>query len=310
MRLGLGLGIDKSRVLGGGFVGVFDEYSGGLFGISTRQVLSTYAGNNLTVRRSSDNATEAEGFTSNELDTGSLLSFIGANNGFTNIYNDQSSNSNDAAQSTAANQPQIVSSGSLITINSKAAHQFNGTTQSVLVWNNTTAPTDFQSLGSDLTIITRVQTGSNVSGTGFINQYTIAEIRQNVGTGSFPFSFGVDTDKLSIVISPSPYGTFREDFTSTANLSINTNYYFGITITGTTLKLFINGALDSTHTITTAAGNRTVGTTNSTFSIGVRSRDGGQADANYWNGKLNELLLFNTALSDANVISIMDNSTL
>jgi hypothetical protein len=46
------------------------------------------------------------------------------NNGFVVTWYDQSGNGNDATQSTAASQPQIVSSGSTITTNSKASITF------------------------------------------------------------------------------------------------------------------------------------------------------------------------------------------
>ena len=64
------------------------------------------------VRRSSDNR-EAN-FTPTEITDGTLTGFCGGGDGFVVTWYDQSGNSNDATQSTAASQPQIVSSGSLI----------------------------------------------------------------------------------------------------------------------------------------------------------------------------------------------------
>ena len=80
----------------------------------------------IRVRRSSDNAEQDIGFVGNELDTTSLLSFCSANNGFVTTWYDQSGNGYNATQTTQANQPQIVSSGVVITENGKPAIQFDG----------------------------------------------------------------------------------------------------------------------------------------------------------------------------------------
>jgi hypothetical protein len=102
------------------FVGLLDTYSGSSAAYSVRRLSSTYTGNLIRVRRSSDNTEENIGYnSSNVLDTTALLSFVGASNGFITTWYDQSGNANNATQSTALNQPQIVSSGSLLTVNSK-----------------------------------------------------------------------------------------------------------------------------------------------------------------------------------------------
>jgi hypothetical protein len=84
---------------------------------------TAYSGNCIRVRRSSDNAEQDIGFVNNYLDTASLLSFVGGGNGFVVKWYDQSGRAGgalDLFQTTAANQPQIVSSGSLITRNGLA----------------------------------------------------------------------------------------------------------------------------------------------------------------------------------------------
>lgn len=66
----------------------------------------------IRVRRSSDNAEQDIGFTSEGyLDTASLKTFVGANSGYVVTWYDQSGNENDATQATASNQPRIVNSG-------------------------------------------------------------------------------------------------------------------------------------------------------------------------------------------------------
>jgi hypothetical protein len=107
---------------------LLDAYSGAAAAYSLRKLRELYSGAAIRVRRSSDNAEADIGFNVNdELDTIALLAFCGAGDGFVKTWYDQSGNGYDAAQATAANQPQIVSSGSVILQNGKPAVQFDGT---------------------------------------------------------------------------------------------------------------------------------------------------------------------------------------
>lgn len=109
------------------FTGLLDTYSGASAAYSLRRLSSTYTGNLIRVRRSSDNAEQNIGYDSNNvLDTASLLTFCGAGNGFVTTWYDQSGNANNATNSTAIAQPQIVSSGAMILINGKPSVQFDG----------------------------------------------------------------------------------------------------------------------------------------------------------------------------------------
>jgi hypothetical protein len=93
-------------------------------GYSMRKISST-ATNCIRVRRSSDNAEQNIGFVGNDLDTTSLLAFVGANDGFVTTWYDQSGNSRDAVNAIAATQPRIVLGGVLETKNTKPAIYFN-----------------------------------------------------------------------------------------------------------------------------------------------------------------------------------------
>jgi hypothetical protein len=100
---------------GPAFTGLLDTYSGAAVAYSAaRRLSSTYTGSLIRVRRSSDNAEQNIGYDiNNVLDEAALTTFVGANNGFVTTWYDQSGNANNAVQSTAANQPQIVSSGTI-----------------------------------------------------------------------------------------------------------------------------------------------------------------------------------------------------
>ena len=91
---------------------------------SMRKISST-ATNCIRVRRSNDNAEQDIGFVGDDLDTTSLLSFVGANDGFVTTWYDQSGNGRDAFNGFATPQPRIVLGGVLETKNTKPAIYFN-----------------------------------------------------------------------------------------------------------------------------------------------------------------------------------------
>lgn len=92
---------------------LLDQYPASL-AYSLRRLRNNYSGACLRLRRSSDSAEQDIGFAGTGLiDTAAAISFCGAGNGFVTTWYDQIG-SNNASQSTAANQPQFVSSGAVI----------------------------------------------------------------------------------------------------------------------------------------------------------------------------------------------------
>ena len=116
--------MSKESVL---YVPLLDTYSGSSAAYSLQKLRTAYTGYAIRVRRSSDNTSQDIGFNSNgTLNTTSLLSFVGANNGFVSIWYDQSGNAYNFEQPTLDYQPQVVNSGSLLTKNSKPTVIFDG----------------------------------------------------------------------------------------------------------------------------------------------------------------------------------------
>lgn len=103
---------------------LLDLYPSAAAAYSLRKLRSAYTGSAIRVRRSSDNAEQDIGFSSGNLDTTALTNFCGSGNGFVTTWYDQSGNSRNVIQTNAANQPQIVSSGSILNINSKPSIKF------------------------------------------------------------------------------------------------------------------------------------------------------------------------------------------
>jgi hypothetical protein len=86
---------------------------------SLRKLSSTYSGDAVRVRRTSDNVEQDIGFDGNgDLDTSSLTTFLGSDDGFLAKWYDQSGNSRDGAQTNANKQIRIATAGTIETKNS------------------------------------------------------------------------------------------------------------------------------------------------------------------------------------------------
>ena len=105
---------------------LLDLYPNAAAAYSLRLLRTAYSGSAIRVRRSSDNTEQDIGFVGNDLDTASLLSFVGAGDGFVTTWYDQGLNTFDASQTSLSNQPIIVDNGSLITQGGKASVYTSG----------------------------------------------------------------------------------------------------------------------------------------------------------------------------------------
>jgi len=113
MNLGFGLGLQYSKLSGGGLEGMLNKFPGASLGLSLDKLDKNYTGSSINVRRSSDNAQLDIGFVKGVIDTESLLDFVGSGNGFVSIIYEQIAG-NNFIQNTASLQGQIVSNGSVI----------------------------------------------------------------------------------------------------------------------------------------------------------------------------------------------------
>jgi hypothetical protein len=117
--MALGLGSIISLFPGSRFPPILDQLGvASAAAYSLRRLRAAYTGSAIPVRRSSDNDEADIGFTANgDLDTASLLAFVGSGDGFATAWYDQSGNGVNAPQTTAASQPRIVSNGVIETQN-------------------------------------------------------------------------------------------------------------------------------------------------------------------------------------------------
>jgi hypothetical protein len=237
---------------------LLDTYSGSSAAYSAaRRLSSTYTGALIRVRRSSDNTEQDIGYDgSNVLDESALTTFVGANNGFVTTWYDQSGNGLDSTQSTAANQPQIVSSGSIVKRGGKPALDFDGSndrfTRNSKILNNT-GFSAFTVLELDSTS-TRV-VAWDIAGGGS-NQYVVLDIN----------TFNTAGQRFGFYVSDT-------SFDSTASTNLNQNLVSihatttALTSTTANTSYFVN---NSSSPITNNGGNNLYrdysGVTN--FSIG------------------------------------------
>jgi hypothetical protein len=124
--------VGSSPPPGGYYDGALDQssfsYVGAAAAYSLRLVYSYYDGPAIRVRRASDNAEQDIGFSNGVLDTSALSTFCSGTNGFVKTWYDQSLNSNDATQTTTADQPKIYDSVTGVLLkNANPDIYFNGT---------------------------------------------------------------------------------------------------------------------------------------------------------------------------------------
>jgi hypothetical protein len=141
-------------------------YSGLTVGFSLRRLSKTYGGKCIRVRRSSDSTLMDIGFSGNNLDITTLMTFVGAGDGFVSTWYDQSGNGYNFTQATTSRQPAIISGGTLITDNGKPALQVIGAdTQTFII-----ATSNFAGLNFDIYATLSIFSASSKATNFLLNQ--------------------------------------------------------------------------------------------------------------------------------------------
>ena len=96
---------------GASFVGAYDAIPSIVAAYGMRRLLASYTGALVRLRRASDNAESDFGYDANgDLDVAAIATWLTATTGYAVTWYDQSGNSKNVTQSTAANQPLYVAS--------------------------------------------------------------------------------------------------------------------------------------------------------------------------------------------------------
>jgi PKD repeat protein len=236
-------------------------------GFSLRKLRGAYTGSAIRVRRSSDNTEQDIGFNSLlELDTTALLSFVGAGNGFVTTWYDQSLNAKHATQTTAANQPQIVSSGSVILENAKPAINFNGTSSFLTI-----SDVSFGNILDNISCF--YVTKLNLLASNFPT--LVAKSYNN--DGSYTFGANSSNGNLQAWVDAQLHYLAVSDIRGSQTLLSNIN------LSGTNgIKIFKDSNLYQQTTQLSAIS----GTNSLPFTIGRNPQDANY----YWNGTMQEIV--------------------
>ena len=160
---------------------LLDTYTGAAAAYSLRKLRSDYSGNAVKVRRASDNVEADIGFNVfKELDTVALAAHCGSSDGFVSVWYDQSS-SNNATQTTAANQPKIYDGTTgVVTKNGKPTiSAYDGGTVRTLV---ATVSSDNLHTNNEFTQVAVFEAGS--SGHVYLNNFYTTFPHWRVRSGS------------------------------------------------------------------------------------------------------------------------------
>lgn len=275
--LGLALGLPYGRAAAS-YVGPLDDYTANLAGAFsvTRKLVSSYSGPCINVRRSGGSDALDIGFVNGVIDTAALTAFCvaggGTQHGYITKTYDQSGNGRHVVQTTAANQPQIVSGGAVINLNALPTMDFDGV-------NDRLAITGL-SLGHDFSVYSVFQLEAN--GTfpmivGLRDSYTELVGNNTAGTGQW-FKGGSTINGATLLTGTTFQNTWMHSTT-------------------TNEQAFLNGSSQGTAAATSAAV-----TSIDTFAFGARS--GGSIPANM---KLSECVIYTTRHNSSTQAAIENN---
>jgi hypothetical protein len=280
------------------FTGLLDTYSGAAAAYSLRKLRTAYTGSAIRVRRASDNTEQDIGFTAlGGLNTSALTTFCSGTNGFVTTWYDQSGNGRDATQSTGANQPQIVSSGSVITENGKAAAQFDGINTRMIINSaiSLTSHSIFNIYKPTSTITTITPTQALFSGE---NAPTASYYEMLYVLGSVTGALTNERQSfLSIGGSPASVYGYGETTNDISGQKLNSILYNGTT----TFSFHQNSSLISLSTSGQGAFSLTVRPMD-IKGIGFRNSNATM----FFNGIMQEIVLYNIDQS-SNRTGIEDN---
>jgi hypothetical protein len=273
---------------------LLDTYTGAAAAYSLRLLRSAYTGDAIRVRRASDNTEQDIGFVSNELDTSALTTFCSGTNGFVKTWYDQSGNANNATQTTAASQPQIVSSGSVILDNGKATVKFNGSPNSLII--NTAVTITNHSIFCVNTVNGTITSGSPA-------QILLSGSSQGTGFREMLFGYGNLTGAFTTEIQyftsrvTSPIYGYAQIAENVSGQRLNSM----INVSNTSFSFYRNSSLMTLETSTT--GGFTASTEPEDIK-GIGYRFAGNSI--YYNGKFQEIIIYNSDQS-SNITGIETN---
>ena len=232
-------------------------------------VFNTVGTHELTITGGSSN--DIFGINPNGSATLSISSFYAidtTNDGYVRTWYDQSGNGNDVIQTSVANQPQIVSGGSVILTNNTSSIQFNGSTTSLTVSANGNGFINGPSFAST------VSTSNNLSGTNDQSIFSWSGDSMNV------FTMGYDLNSSKAAIYDAGY-----QFNPTHSAIVSTQYLHILDYDGSTnFDFYQNNA--------TSTGNQNPATDLTGTTLALGSGTSGAGSVWKLNGTLQEVIIY------------------
>lgn len=268
---------------------VLDTYTGAVGAYSTYRLRTAYVGNAIRVRRSSDNAEQNIGFVGNNLDTASLLSFVGANNGLVTTIYDQSGNGYNFTQTIADYQPAIVSSGTLNTKNGKPTIIFDGASDFMEIPTSTgtfsflhkTGQSFISVVGYNRIASLHVVIANNYGSSGYTGYSSYTNSVSNVTNLTTRGVSGQSTVANTSTTAPIPTNSLYllNDETDNGNATASLRS-----------KLYVNnGSSINLNTLT-----NTPSTNDASFNLFLGAAGGGGARYGFFDGGISQLILWNS----------------
>lgn len=286
MRVVLNNGKYVRKVASVPFTLLLDGLTDSTGGFSLRKLKSSYTGNAVQVRRSSDNTTQDIGFVNNQLDVTSLNTFCSGTNGFVSIWYNQSDASNNLVQATSTNQPKIYDSVNGVELqNGKPALSFNNG-EHMTVNNNS-----FASLSTLKNIVVVNKPTSDalmmLIGKGYFSTGEWTFYTLNAYSNGLKYRFGLDASLYYDNINPPTI------------LNVYSLYFASFVNGLNGFNSYNNGQLYLQDDISTNLN----GNTSYNLVLGMSSRYPGQY---YFTGTMQEVLLFSSDQT-ANKTTIENN---
>lgn len=224
-----------------------DTYTNAAAAYSLRALNSAYTGALIRIRRSTDNR-EMDIYANQfgDLDTDEIRNFVGMANGFVVTWYDQSGNNRHATQSNTANQPQLVTNGSIYIENRRVAIPHTAGNQQLNLATDLNLGTTY----SFFAVAAFSTTGKSLIGGSTSTSYGI-----NVGASSFTHAASTATGTAASTydLSYSLFSQFRNG-TTTVNTARNKTDLLPLTLSSNSNFIF-NSIQGERNTSTSFTGS-------------------------------------------------------
>lgn len=257
------------------FTGALDSYTSNLWAARwTKRLLTSYTGSLIRIRRSSDNAELDIGYESDgSLDDAAVLAHCGTDTGYVITMYDQSGNSRNLTQSTAASQPRICASGVMLgAVGEHHGVHFSGSSGTKIYWVDS-SPTALSAIELFSALKNDEDPSATQEKTGGAFYYHTSVNGQD---SHYPYTDSIIYDRMA--------STVRKTCGNPSN-SLTTAHMYNVLSAASDWRLYAGG-----HTSTTATN---------TVELDAAPWIGNTNSFNYYqyNGRISGVVLYSVAQS-------------